>query len=49
MLTGSAGGTDAVLPQVYHELVLLEKLQLVPDFSPGAAVEALSKRPLRLL
>jgi hypothetical protein len=34
--------------QVYHELVVLERLHLAPEFSPAASLEALTKRPLRL-
>jgi hypothetical protein len=36
------------VPQVYHELVVLEKLHTTPDFSPGAAMAAITRRPLRL-
>lgn len=35
-------------PQVCHELVVMEKIQMEPEFSPAASLEALTKRPLRL-
>lgn len=31
-----------------HELVVLERLHAFPEFSPGASLEALTRRPLRL-
>lgn len=34
--------------QVCHELVVLEKLHLAPEFSPAASLEALTKQPLRV-
>ncbi len=32
--------------QVYHELVVLEKLHERPEFCPGASLEAITKPPL---
>ena len=34
--------------QVYHELVVLERLHTRPQFSPGASLEGLTRPPLRL-
>lgn len=34
--------------QVYHEMVVLERLHTNPRFSPGASLEALTRPPLRL-
>lgn len=36
------------LLQVYHQMVMLEKLHQVPEFSPATSVDAITKRPLRL-
>ncbi|PSC69443.1 arginine methyltransferase [Micractinium conductrix] len=38
----------AALQEATHELVVLEALQLMNDFSPAASVDAITKRPLRL-
>jgi len=32
--------------QVYHELVVLEKIHERPEFCPGASLEAITKPPL---
>ena len=32
--------------QVYHELVVLERIHQVPEFCPGASLEALTRPPL---
>ena len=32
--------------QVYHELVVLEKIHEHPEFCPGASLEAITKPPL---
>lgn len=34
--------------QVYHELVVLEKINQTPEFSPGATLEAVTRPPLEL-
>ncbi len=34
--------------QVCYELVVMENIQKEPEFLPAAALEALTKRPLRL-
>ena len=34
--------------QVYHEMVVLERMHQAPEFSPGASLEALTRRPLRM-
>ena len=33
--------------QVYHELVVMERLHTAPEFSPGASLEAITRPPLR--
>ena len=33
--------------EVYHELVVLERLHARAEFSPGASLEAVTKAPLR--
>ena len=33
--------------QVYHELVVLERIHENPEFCPGASLEAITKPPLR--
>ncbi|KAL4424877.1 hypothetical protein ABPG77_002100 [Micractinium sp. CCAP 211/92] len=38
----------AAVQEVAHELIVLEKMHLYPEFSPAASLEALTKRPLRL-
>ena len=38
----------AAVQEAGHALVVLEKLHANPEFSPGASLEALTKRPLRL-
>jgi type III protein arginine methyltransferase len=45
---GSLFLDPGALQEVYHEMVVLERLHRAPEFSPGASVEALTKRPLRL-
>ena len=42
--------TSALPPclQVYHEMVVLERMYQAPEFSPGASLEALTRRPLRM-
>ncbi len=34
--------------QVYHEMVVLERIHSQPQFCPGALLEALTSTPLRL-
>lgn len=34
--------------QVYHEMVVLERIHSEPQFCPGAVLEALTSTPLRL-
>lgn len=34
--------------QVYHEMVVLERIHTNPHFSPGVSLEALTRPPLRL-
>ncbi|KAL4451864.1 hypothetical protein ABPG75_007526 [Micractinium tetrahymenae] len=38
----------AAVQEVAHELIVLERMHLYPEFSPAASLEALTKRPLRL-
>ncbi|KFM29158.1 Protein arginine N-methyltransferase 7 [Auxenochlorella protothecoides] len=38
----------AALQQVYHELVVLEKINQTPEFSPGATLEAITRPALEL-
>ena len=37
-----------VVGQVYHEMVVLERIHTNPQFSPGVSLEALTRQPLRL-
>lgn len=45
---GSLFLDPGALQDAGHELVVLEKLHVSPEFSPGASLEALTKRPLRM-
>lgn len=36
----------AALQEVYHEMVVLERLHTMPEFSPGASLEAITRLPL---
>lgn len=45
---GSLFLDTAAVQEAGHELVVLEKIHTDPEFSPGASLEALTKRPLRL-
>ena len=37
----------AAVQEAGHELVVLERMHAAPEFSPGASLEALTRRPLR--
>ncbi len=37
-----------LLMQIYHEMVVLERIHTTPEFSPGASIEAMTCRPLCL-
>ncbi|BDA48465.1 Protein arginine N-methyltransferase 7 [Coccomyxa sp. Obi] len=45
---GSLFLDPASLWQVYHEMVVLERIHTNPHFSPGVSLEALTRPPLRL-
>ena len=38
--------TPCCAVQVYHELVVLERMHRRPEFSPGASLEAVTRPPL---
>lgn len=40
--------SQAMCRQVYHEMVVLERIHSEPQFCPGAVLEALTSAPLRL-
>jgi type III protein arginine methyltransferase len=46
--SGSLHLDVAALQEAGHELVVLERLHSDPEFSPGASLQAITKRPLRL-
>ena len=42
---GSLFLDPAALSQVFHELVVLEQLHMIPEFSPATSVQAITKLP----
>ena len=46
-LSAGAGARLAGPVQVYHELVVLERMHTAPEFSPGVLLEAVTRPPLR--
>lgn len=40
--------TVPLLPQVYHEMVLLEQIHSMPELSQAASMQAVTSRPLKL-
>eukprot|EP00887_Chlorella_sp_A99_P001822 scaffold19.g1822.t1 len=45
---GSLFLDPAALQEVYHQLVVLERIHTIPEFSPGASLEALTRQSLRM-
>lgn len=43
---GISIGKRFLLPQVYHEMVVLEQIHKHPEFCPGASLEAVTRPPL---
>jgi protein arginine N-methyltransferase 7 len=45
--SGSLFLDPGAVQEAGHELVVLERMHAAPEFSPGASLEALTRRPLR--